>query len=149
MTLLLYILQCRIRFGRKMSSRPFLVRVLPPISSFKFWVHRHITGTCRHIMGKHCRTDNHYENSCKDFTPAATLAPTLSTCILIGQKIFKLIWLAYKEKQVRKMYGIERVGTKHSKVLQNGTADGPLATLVECSSKKLQCVCLGQPLKDR
>ena len=26
--------------------------------------HQHVTGTCWHIMGKHCRTDDHYENSC-------------------------------------------------------------------------------------
>ena len=26
--------------------------------------HRHFTGTCRHVMEKHCRTDYQYENSC-------------------------------------------------------------------------------------
>ena len=26
--------------------------------------HRHVTGTCRHVIEKHCRTDNQYENSC-------------------------------------------------------------------------------------
>ena len=26
--------------------------------------HRHVTGTCRHVMEKHCRTDYQYENTC-------------------------------------------------------------------------------------
>ena len=26
--------------------------------------HRLVTGTCRHVMEKHCRTDYQYENSC-------------------------------------------------------------------------------------
>ena len=46
--------------------------------------------------------------------PVATLPPTMNTLILIGQKIyrFKLISLAYKETQVRKICGIERLGAK-------------------------------------
>ena len=26
--------------------------------------HRYVTGTCRHVMEKHCRTDHQCENSC-------------------------------------------------------------------------------------
>ena len=74
------------------------------------------------------------------------VAPTLNTWILIGQKIcrFELIQLAYKETQVRKIYGRERLGAKRSKDLQNGTHDGTIFALVECD---MLTPAVGRPLE--
>ena len=56
--------------------------------------------------------------------------------------------MSYKEAQVRRIYGIEQLGTKRSKDLQNGTHDGTFFVLVECDTEHLQDVCLRQLLGD-
>ena len=49
--------------------------------------------------------------------------------------------MAYKETQVRKIYGIERLGAKRSKNLRNETHDGTVFALIEWDmNESLRCV---------
>ena len=55
--------------------------------------HQHVTGTYRHVIEKHCRTDNQYENSCNPWLNHGWLWSHRSTRNCTSQRIFTVLRL--------------------------------------------------------